>query len=539
MGWEYMKQRNAAIRRIVKAIESEYTEEGEFLLWETSARAVQKGSNIDIETIRFVFKLLKRLKLLKARDWSVSSRTYIVGFKYPNSNRIWIPALIALPQLLKLPVEPKYRHTKLRSENIHIQMLVDLFKSGMFAYLGDDLKGPEYPTMLSELKKILKSISFRQNTLIRLISGNFEESEPNVALINVFFDIFLAISPGTFLSFEYFIENKQLTSHKKHRKSEMYINLKLLFKIIGKNKIIRNTILRSIRGYEFINRNNIHFSNSSKTSAVLHSKQISSSNEKSCVSSDPAKQKILDAYWNARKCVYGVGRTLAVSNGYLRYSSDLPAYFRRAVNTAMKVVKDTQYPIPPRKLFMALFTQYTYLHKRTAAPRTWCVSDQFIEWAQDFATAYDELEQFREKADPVKTGQFESVQKFFFRRFEKTFGMSMVAYFGTHLSFYIDWCLLRAVTDFIIARTYFEHRTHIEATLMSYVLAQIEHFRYLSDKTYIHIDWIFGAQARSRMEVWIKDHDPDAFITSERREMLDKFFAEQDTRKMREVEVGE
>ncbi|MCK5343146.1 MAG: hypothetical protein KAR20_07070, partial [Candidatus Heimdallarchaeota archaeon] len=275
-----MKKRNTAIRRIVKAIESEHTEEGELLLWETTAKAVQKGSGIDLETIQYVFKLLKQLKLIQHRDWSVTSRTYIVGLKYPDSNRIWIPAVIALPHLKELSISPQFLHRKLRQENILLQLDVDLFKAGLFVYLGDDLKGPPYSSMLEKLKACLKDMTFRQNTIIRLISRNQDKIAGNVALTKVFFDIYESISCKVFSSFEYFIGNKGLNLPKKGRISEMYVSLNYYIKTIGKNKIIRNTILRSIVNSDaLVNGNSsrdkidIHFFNQSETPVEDSSQQ--------------------------------------------------------------------------------------------------------------------------------------------------------------------------------------------------------------------------------------------------------------------------
>jgi hypothetical protein len=514
----------------VKCIESEYTTQGEFLLWETSIPAVQKGSNASIRTFESVFKLLRDLDLISFQTWHRYSRIYKVGATFPNSKRLWVPAKIAKPYLLKLPVDPKHLSTKLLYHNVCYELQVELFKSGVFVYLNKNLDGPKFPSMLPTLHKILKSIRFRQDALLRLIS----KKHANPAVIKVFSHIHESVTIKNPKSLEYFVETKELLTDSGPQEIKMFtLNIvKLLTTIISKNKTIRNSLVRNSNK----TFNTPTFLVSPTVAEVTLSKSKLYVNSSSAVSE---KQQILDAFWNARKCVFGVYRTLQTSEGCRTYSSNLPVYFRRAVNTVKKAYNNigVVYPIPPRTLFMALFAYYFYSHQHHRPSRTWFTTEKFREWVETFVVAYDEIEQFRRGAKQIgdrkitagDKPQFDAMKKMFFRDFERVFvGRSVADVLETpHLDFYIDWCLFRAVSNFRIAKTYFEHRTGIEASLRHYVLAQVQFLRFRANITPIQLEWICEVDARLRMEQWIEDNDPDAYISRERKQQLAKFFAEQ------------
>jgi hypothetical protein len=528
-----MKKRNTAIRRIVKCIESEYTTQGEFLLWETSTSKIQEGTDVDLETFKDVFKQLQSLKLLKLRDWSNGTRTYIVGSTHPiHANRVWLPVITAQPYLLEFPVGPKHIGTRLRFHNLNYQMHVELFKAGIFAYFGPDLKGPEFSPMLPILLDILKSIQFRQTKLLTLLTNN--SSKPSV--IKVFPEILKDPHPGFPESFSQFVENKQLLEILGPQEKKIPTLLILVIKIISKNKTIRNKIIKSSSINKNNSKNYYHkggdFLVSPSPTEVTSFQPIlytnSSFTKSKKTRGDPVKQQILDSFWNAQKCVFGVHRTQRVSEGFLKYSAKLPWRFRRPVNIVKQLNKNAVHPIPPRKLFTAIFAYYLRELKDYYGflpSHNWYTSDTFYNLAEMYAIAYDEIEQFRHGAKQIgnrqiranEQAQFDSMKKVFSRMFEKQFGVSVVSYFGIHFDFYIDWCFFRALSDFRIAKTYFEHRTGIEASLVAYVTAQIDYLRRMSLRCRIRIDWIYGLQSRSRMEV----------ISRERKQQLAKFFAEQ------------
>ena len=53
----------------------------------------------------------------------------------------------------------------------------------------------------------------------------------------------------------------------------------------------------------------------------------------------------------------------------------------------------------------------------------------------------------------------------------------------------------------------------------------MDYLQYKALRGSIYINWIFGTQARSRMEIWVRDRSPDGEISQERVEQLNKFFA--------------
>jgi hypothetical protein len=539
-----MKKRNTAIRRIVKCIESEYEVQGEFLLWETSVSAVQKGSDASIRTFKYGFKLLRDLQLIKYRDWTRYTTIYIVGFQLPEYERFWLPSKIAQPYLLKLPVDPKFKSTKFRYQSICYMMQVELFKHSLYAYLGDSLNAKKYSTMRSVFTQILESLIFRQNKIVTLLNDKSCKSlqTKDLTLFSEFLD------PKNPKSLDYFIENKEVTKILGVQKNQLYTSIRLISNTSYKTRIIKSKIDKYISHKKDIDKSinkNWFPTPVSKTNGELNPLNLRlCTNSRYAEVSKPfengKKQEILDAFWNARKCVFGVHKTFRLSDKYGTYSSELPAAFRKSIKCVFELTSNVQYPINFRKLFMAIFSYYYYQHHQHLPPQTWCGSDQFYSWAEKFVIAYDELEQLRQGADqigdrkivPNELEQLDAMKKMFFKLFQKSFGVSPLKYFGTHLDFYIDWCLFCAVSDFRIAKTYFEHRTKVQAPLKAYVIAQVDYLKRLSLRTLIDINWIYGPQARSRMEVWIasQESDPSMLISSERRKQLADFFARQKMR---------
>jgi hypothetical protein len=525
-----MKKRNTAIRRILKCIESEYDVQGEFLLWETSVTAVQKGSDVDIETFTSVFNLLRFLHLITVSDWSVYSKTYLIGNTHPKYKRIWIPSKVVQPHLLRLPESPKRDSTRLRYHLVHYQIQIELVKSGLFAYLGDNLEGPEFSVMKPLLTSYLKTAQFRQSKISELISKNYRK----VAVTKVFPEITKCMDSEISTSFGYFIENKGVMGSLGRGEKNIPTIIRLLSNILSNSDKIK------IKTTNYNNSNKIKKSNKDsgdifpvpiQPAFCANSKQVHFKDTKLLQD----KQQILDSFWNARKSVYGIYRTFRMAEGNLKYSPNLPWRFRKPVNAVRNINKAAIYPIPPFKLFTAVLSHYARTHNQHAPSGNWFASDAFYDSAEIFARAYDELEQFKHGAEkignrkivPNEIEQFEAIKKLFSRVFEKKFGMRVDSYFGPYLDFYTDWCLFCAVLDFRIAKTYFEHRTKIEASPLSYVLAQVDYLRRRADKYPIHMEWIFGVQARSRMEQWILENASDSFISSERKRQLAQFFARQ------------
>jgi hypothetical protein len=375
------------------------------------------------------------------------------------------------------------------------------------------------------LLEILNSAKFRQAKLLNMLRA-IAHNPPKTKVFSV---ISADLEKSTKLANSYLVANKELLESLGPQKHNSVVtNL-----LVSKNTKIRNTI-------SSFNSNKYAFSEISPTpEALTHSKsKLYTHSRTAKVTKTPAnitKQQILDSFWNARKCVFGVYRTIQMADGFTQYSADLPQPFRKAINIALRLNKSQEFPIAPRKLFMAVFQRFRNEHKDRVPSRSWCSSDEFHDWAITFAVAYNEMEQFKQGAKTIgdrrivsgEDKQFKAMQYVFFREFKRAFGRSAVEVLGISLDFYIDWCVFRAVSNFRIAKTYFEHRTGIEATLLHYVLAQVSFIHFRSQVTPIKLKWLYEPEARLRMEEWIEENDPDAYISRERKQQLAKFFAEQ------------
>jgi hypothetical protein len=481
----------------VKCIESEYTTQGEFLLWETSVPTLQKGTDVSVRTFEAALKLLRDQHIIDRCHWSRYKQKYVVGFEETSLNRFWMPCTVAKPYLVKLPTAPKHLNTRFLYNVINYQIQIELLKSGLNAYFGEDLKGPKYPTMSRILLEILNSAKFRQAKLLNMLRA-IAHNPPKTKVFSV---ISADLEKSTKLANSYLVANKELLESLGPQKHNSVVtNL-----LVSKNTKIRNTI-------SSFNSNKYAFSEISPTpEALTHSKsKLYTHSRTAKVTKTPAnitKQQILDSFWNARKCVFGVYRTIQMADGFTQYSADLPQPFRKFRNE----------------------------HKDRVPSRSWCSSDEFHDWAITFAVAYNEMEQFKQGAKTIgdrrivsgEDKQFKAMQYVFFREFKRAFGRSAVEVLGISLDFYIDWCVFRAVSNFRIAKTYFEHRTGIEATLLHYVLAQVSFIHFRSQVTPIKLKWLYEPEARLRMEEWIEENDPDAYISRERKQQLAKFFAEQ------------
>ena len=366
-----------------------------------------------------------------------------------------------------------------------------------------------------------------------------------VAVTKVFSEISKNIDSENPKSLEYFVENKGLLEISDPQEKNCTTYIRFLSDILTKNKRIHNSILRSLRDLELefeentggaISERQIQKVKTSSKSSVQLSSNPPTSKKSKPTKVNLEKQQILDAFWNAQKCVFGVFRTLQSSKGNVNYSPELSWRFRKPVNVVRTVMKSIPHPIPPRRLFMAVFTHYDLYLKRAHAivpSHNWYASNGFFNLVEMYAIAYAEIEQFQKGVKQIGRRRilegedqvFAAMKKMFFREFEEKFGMSVTHYFGLHFKFFVDWCLFQAVSDFRIARTSFEHRSHKESSLLSYIRAQVDYLQYKALRGSIYINWIFGTQARSRMEIWVRDRSPDGEISQERVEQLNKFFA--------------
>lgn len=537
-----MKKRNTAIRRIVKCIETEYTTEGEFLLWETSVPKIQKGSDASVKTFKYTLNWLQKLELLKTHTYSRYTKTYVVGVSFPNFNRVWTPYLTATSYLYKLPAEPKYKTTKFRYHSISYQMYLALFRSGVSVYLGEDLKGPEYPTMMPILLEILRTMKVEQLKLLSLLKTN-----PNISLnLNDLRSYSFSIDPKISASLEYLVGTKGLLGFLGSPKNNNLINNRLR-SIISFNTKIRNVVVIYIKNSKNSNNYWWGFISPLIKDSLTGSESTLCTNSRKTKTFQPTvligNQQVLDAYWNARKCVFGVHRTLKTAEGFTRYSMELPESYLKGIDFVQETVKEVSaYPIPFRTLFMALLANYSYWHRERVPPRNWFGSDQFSDWVMTFVAAYDEIEQFKHGAKQIgkrkiiegEQAQFDVMKKVFLKMFRRQFGRGVLDVFGPHLDFYVDWCLFRAVENFQIAKTYFEHRAGINASVLAYVLAQVKYLRYRANVVPVCLSEIYGSAARLRMEHWIRENEPEAIISPKRKAQLNEFFAQQEMKAVSE-----